>query len=634
MVEQAFDKYSELDQILKFSTPKVLRLVEVLRQVRPLNFVDPRKRRDKTENAESMKGGAQIEGSEIQAVEATADPERSEVSVVLAVSDGATSPENSSTHCKDQDDNEEKEKKSPEDSLCLSGSTQIDKEEASAVKNCVNDTGEISQESSEIGTKSENEMVDQLVYKAVNKKNLCNGYASEEESSLPNIMDMASPSKPSSKQSKICADTEAPEAVSECHANGWSSQDVSLDSCDCKPSVSVCSRKSEKGVCSEEKGVSCQHNVAGECLHNGEVDEVCREPSKVQIHPDVTQNCCNISESVVIKKAGDGSTLEEDLCRLSLRESSFRIGCELENPTNCDVSNGTTSAKSHLHDAAKVHNSISAPLCNGYQSGSEESLPSLRISEGGLDNKLHSHNKQESVSSIQGEEKQCLEQSHSVQSNLCDEEVQPDERVPLTSAHSTTSQPASEVADVPATLPEVTTAPSEGAEDTRGCHAEAGGATTDHEEASEATTDTNESSEAPKDSAKDNEATTVLVEGNEVTGNLAEDSEAVPQSAQSNSSVPSKDADSTVSPTPAVSSEAAAMADTLALLLPGGGGGKGGRKRRDEVKEKVKVHNPDDPDSVCGLIFVHHRNIAKIIYRLLKVNALPCLGIMFVLCNH
>lgn len=67
----------------------------------------------------------------------------------------------------------------------------------------------------------------------------------------------------------------------------------------------------------------------------------------------------------------------------------------------------------------------------------------------------------------------------------------------------------------------------------------------------------------------------------------------------------------------AVSSEAAAMADTLALLLPGG---KGGRRRRDEVKEKVKVHNPDDPDSVCGLIFVHHRNMAKIIYRLLKVK--------------
>ncbi|KAK7079634.1 Endoribonuclease Dicer [Halocaridina rubra] len=64
-----------------------------------------------------------------------------------------------------------------------------------------------------------------------------------------------------------------------------------------------------------------------------------------------------------------------------------------------------------------------------------------------------------------------------------------------------------------------------------------------------------------------------------------------------------------------LSSEAAAMADTLALLLPSSGKG---RKRRDEVKEKVKVHNPEDPDSVCGLIFVRHRNIAKIIYRLLK----------------
>ncbi|KAK8401969.1 hypothetical protein O3P69_001215 [Scylla paramamosain] len=618
VVEQAFDKYSELDQILKFSTPKVLRLVEVLRQVRPLNFVDPRKRRDKTENTESLKGGAQVEGSESQAVEATADPEHSEVSVVLAVSDGATSPENSGTDYKNQDDNEEKEKYSPENSLCPLDSTQIGKNKVLATKNCMNDTREIIQESSETGTKSDDDMVDQIVHKTANKKSLCNGCAFEEDSCPPNIMDMASPSKPSSKQSKICANTEAPETVSECHSNGWSSQDVSLDSCDCKPSISICSGKSEKGVNSEEECVNCQHSVARECLHNGEVEEVCREPSKVQIHPDVTQNCCNISESVVTKKAGDGSTLEEDLCRLSVRESSFRIGCEIENPINCDVSNGTMSAKSHLYDAAKVHISISAPLCNGYQSGSEESLPSLRISEGGLDNKLNSHNNQEeSTSSIQGEEEQCLEQSHSVQSNLCDEEVQPNERVPLTSAHSTTSQPASKVADVPATLPEVTTAPGEGAEDTRG-HTEAREVITDHNEASETTADPNEASEAHKDTAEDNEATTGPAEGNEAIASPAEASEAMPQSAQSNSSAPSKDVDSTVSPTPAVSSEAAAMADTLALLLPGGGGGKGGRKRRDEVKEKVKVHNPDDPDSVCGLIFVHHRNIAKIIYRLLK----------------
>lgn len=64
VVEQAFDKYSELDQILKFSTPKVLRLVEILRQVRPLNFVDPRKRRDRLEVFENGKAAAALEGSE------------------------------------------------------------------------------------------------------------------------------------------------------------------------------------------------------------------------------------------------------------------------------------------------------------------------------------------------------------------------------------------------------------------------------------------------------------------------------------------------------------------------------------------------------------------------------------------
>ena len=49
---------------------------------------------------------------------------------------------------------------------------------------------------------------------------------------------------------------------------------------------------------------------------------------------------------------------------------------------------------------------------------------------------------------------------------------------------------------------------------------------------------------------------------------------------------------------------------------------RGGKRRRydAEVKEKVKVHNPDDPDSVCGLIFVHRSTTAKMVYRLLKVS--------------
>ncbi|KAA0198755.1 Dicer [Hyalella azteca] len=48
--------------------------------------------------------------------------------------------------------------------------------------------------------------------------------------------------------------------------------------------------------------------------------------------------------------------------------------------------------------------------------------------------------------------------------------------------------------------------------------------------------------------------------------------------------------------------------------------GRGGKKRRAEmeVKEKVKVHNPDDPDSVCGLVFVRSSTTAKMLYRLFK----------------
>lgn len=585
VVEQAFDKYSELDQILKFSTPKVLRLVEILRQVRPLNFVDPRKRRDKSENTDTLKGGTLIEGSECQIAEATSDPEHSEVAALHSVANEprATSPGNSLKLCKDQDNNEEKEENSSEDSACLSRSTQNEQVKVSPTENCVNNIVESSKASGDISTKSSSEMLDLTVPKTDTKKSMCNGCV-QEDSCLPSMRastgqlemseNMEAPhagnchDSCSSYVMKGCDEEQhrcsTPEAVSECHANGWSSQHDSLDLCDCKPSISISSGKSEREVSFEVESISCQHSLGEKCLHNGEVEDVCREPSKVQIHPDVTQNCCNISESVVTKEVGDGSTLEEDLCRLSLRESSLRVGCELENPTNCDVSNGTTSAKSHLHDAAKVHNNISALLCNGYQSGSEESLPSSRISEGSLDNKLNSHNSQEGpICSSQGKEEQCLEQSHSVQSNPCDAKIHSEEEVTPTSAHSTTSQPISEEANAPATPHKATTG-------------------------------------------------------------SAETSEATSQSAQNNSSTISKDVDSTVSPAPAVSSEAAAMADTLALLLPGGGGGKGGRKRRDEVKEKVKVHNPEDPDSVCGLIFVHHRNMAKIIYRLLKVGTSPC----------
>ena len=58
------------------------------------------------------------------------------------------------------------------------------------------------------------------------------------------------------------------------------------------------------------------------------------------------------------------------------------------------------------------------------------------------------------------------------------------------------------------------------------------------------------------------------------------------------------------------------LAATLVQIMPAGKM----KKRREDVKEKVKVHNPDDPESVCALIFVKERNTAKIIYRLLKVR--------------
>jgi hypothetical protein len=57
---------------------------------------------------------------------------------------------------------------------------------------------------------------------------------------------------------------------------------------------------------------------------------------------------------------------------------------------------------------------------------------------------------------------------------------------------------------------------------------------------------------------------------------------------------------------------------------------RGGKKRRAEmeVKEKVKVHNPDDPDSVCGLVFVRSSTTARMLYRLFKVDLLIFLPVL------
>lgn len=49
-------------------------------------------------------------------------------------------------------------------------------------------------------------------------------------------------------------------------------------------------------------------------------------------------------------------------------------------------------------------------------------------------------------------------------------------------------------------------------------------------------------------------------------------------------------------------------------------GSRYGRRRHGEAREKVKIHNPEDPDSVCGIVFVRESYTAKLLYRLLKVG--------------
>ncbi|XP_050699667.1 endoribonuclease Dicer-like isoform X6 [Eriocheir sinensis] len=744
VVEQAFDKYSELDQILKFSTPKVLRLVEILRQVRPQNFVDPRKRRDKSENSEAAKGGVlPVEGPASHGGEAAGAD--SGVVAMQAEDDEPKDPSGEvlAKHPKDlEEEDHEGENSSEGGSLSSPHQSPLTRQkEISATEN-VMDNVQNNGESGDVQDQSCDEMMDPGVGNPE-----CNGCAAQEDLSPVGTRDMASPCRASSKQQQQplaneevpqngsqhdgCGGSPLPECNDgreqeqftaecsintslECHANGWSSsQSDSLETLDSTPSVSDLPGKSGRGG-KEGEGDSPHHSLEGKLLHNGELEEECGEPSKVQIHPDSTQNCCNIPESVVTKQAESRSTLEEDLCRLNLRESSLRVGCELENSTNCDVNNGTMSAKSHLLDAAKVHSSISAPLCNGYQGGSEESLPSSGETLDKMDSQ--SSNMEHDGCSTQGEEEECPESpepSHSVQSDPSDSEIhQHQENSPLTSAQSTTSQPASEAAVTPtpatpsktntgtdlpsatsntagtdpssaasnttdidpqsatcnttgtdpssatsnttgtetpsATSNSISTDPSSADSNTTGTEtpsATSNSISTDPSSADSNTTGTDPSSATSNTTGTDPSSATSNTTGTDPPSPTSNTTDNDPPSAASNTtgtnpsnatsnttstdspsatsnttgtdspSAASKEADSTTPAPAAVSSEAAAMADTLALLLPGG---KGGRRRRDEVKEKVKVHNPEDPDSVCGLIFVHHRNMAKIIYRLLK----------------
>nr|XP_053644192.1 endoribonuclease Dicer-like [Cherax quadricarinatus] len=644
VVEQAFDKYTELDQILKFSTPKVLRLVEILREVRPLNFIDPRKRRDKLENTEITKTGTAVDGTE------TIDAK--------SVEDSKTAIQNTLEDTKEDDNlnvkassnfleitGELSENSVAQNNLknILQPSENLD--EMELAEEVINDemSKSISENSKNLleNTKSEirlvNETVCETVPKSSCKNKMCDYIVSESVCESPSKLTLLSsvtsdssvkselPGKETDKTMEVCGEftcngcisvsedinetgdvsddaelyTPAPKLSTECTSKAVSKSYTSdfecytseIDTNECKIALSGSLEEVKTKEFSGEDII--QNCIKQECDHvqNGSIVCIDSMQSKVQMDPD-SQICCNILEAVDNKKSKDGSVLEDNLCRLNVKKSSCIDGCELE-ILSCDPCNGLLSAKSELQDTANIQNIKNVMLCNGFAHGSHNGLSS-RISDD-VDCKLNGHidldklpssrkGESDSVSIAKADTECCASVQNQFSMETCCDSIAE------TSASLATSKLPCEAVSALATHVNITT-------------------NSHNEIMIEEIGDQVDSS----DSLEENSTP----EQSKITPPPKTCTESV-DSCPGNSNTglnSSNEMEETSSTAPVVSSEAAAMADTLALLLPSGGKG---RKRRDDVKEKVKVHNPEDPDSVCGLIFVHHRNMAKIIYRLLK----------------
>lgn len=298
----------------------------------------------------------------------------------------------------------------------------------------------------------------------------------------------------------------------------------------------------------------------------------------VQTCPETTQYCSNTCEDVVAKTNNEnGSALEDSLCRLNIKESSCTDGCDTESIKSCDLHNGVLSAKNELLDTAMIQNMKNMTLCNGFEHGSKEDIMD---SEKDITSKMNGHVDPYDYDSESEDISDKYKSCESVQSQASVETSSQEGSISDTFVPPATS-------DLP-------------------CKADATSAVDETATTSDSSPNDQELP-AHTDGVEESQDL-ALVSTSGTTQNTPSCSDSAAFSNASNGTQPA---------TQAVSSEAAAMADTLAMLLPNSGKG---RKRRDDIKEKVKVHNPEDPDSVCGLIFVHHRSMAKIIYRLLKVR--------------
>ncbi|KAK3886818.1 hypothetical protein Pcinc_009043 [Petrolisthes cinctipes] len=606
VVEQAFDKYSELDQILKFSTPKVLRLVEILRQVRPLNFIDPRKRRDKGEISEGNKGESRSDGGDALKINSGVG---SRIGAAINSEEGVEGEGNVETLNQVSFDATENMKITPHPvhkyNVPAIESTERVIElsvEASAHGDmCVseeipcNSAIESHAESVIEGSRIVNEVPNEIFPKSCSRGAQLNDSVLEE-----NICTSSEVSNSSTCNSSV-SESETSESVKACDQLECEDEcdkvDENLSDISSRCTMEAVSKSQTRNLehCTDSiagsttKGLSRESNIGvnddnaltdkGQCMEGME--------KTVQTHPD-TQNSCNFEHTN--NKIDSESVVKQDLCRINIRESSHEDGCDSENHLSCDVHNGIVSAKSELQDPAKVHNIQNIALCNGFLSSDVDKNPSLRISEknnicnqNGYGNQDESGSESEySVAKFNSESCDSVQNQHNMED--CPNGV---------SMADTNAPPATSTLPCKANSDDVIHINASAV-----CNTEING----------------ENRSTPEDTlASSEECNELSLNSLEITSKFSNITNMSPLSSSCLQS--SKEIEESNTSSVSVSCEAAAMADTLAQLLPAGGKG---RKRRDEVKEKVKVHNPEDPDSVCGLVFVQHRNMAKIIYRLLK----------------
>ncbi|KAB7495069.1 hypothetical protein Anas_10431 [Armadillidium nasatum] len=555
VIEEAFDNHSELNQILNFSTPKVLRLIDILRQIRPLNFVDPRKRRDKGDSGSNSAANKEEDNSanKCSSCGCRFEPSEGETnSIVKLDKNKSLSPSEDDKGC-EKLCNERENSCTSEDERKKS----LDVLQEQNIDNC---------------------------------QNLLNGTTER--------CDLLQTSLPSVSLSSGC------DAISSSHSALYCNGQVSRTD-------------SEESVAVDSNSVDSHSVPNSDSLGASESLE------------------SNINETELLTTPAESTTLISDTAAL---------------PPEVEISSEIQSTVEAASKQPKVDVPCSCSCHNKSSEGSSQPLPVISFVNGcdtpsedkELDESSPDITKGDLKGSSEGGKTLIEENTIHAQNDLdidvydsdLKADLKPEEEVELGDTPSET--PLENDRDI--TNVEVESINSEEVEE-RSSHCgdisrrevalETSEVESDNEMSSVVSVDEDALKSEKQDTSsieeidKTTREETLVPDGCDKTEvkevkhndiNSSDNSEDVVVSNCDNK-IGDEANEGEKSTTKAPTSEAVAMADTLAQLLPNA---VRTRRRRDEVREKVKVHNPDDPDSVCGLIFVQQRTTAKIIYRLLK----------------